>query len=120
MASVESGLGMTSVESGKLVRFALEFPLPEARVLKLTIFLVFLVFAIVAVFTISAAADEGHHHEMAAGDFGTVHFATSCSAAAQARFERAVAMLHSFGYEAARKAFEDVARQDPNCAMAWW
>src|SRR5256885_3173647 len=29
-------------------------------------------------------------------------------------------MLHSFGYEAARKAFEDVARQDPNCAMAWW
>src|SRR5207248_187005 len=110
MASVESGLGMTSVESGKLVGFALQFPLPEARVPKLTIFLVV---AIVAVFTISAAADEGHHHEMPAGDFGSVHFATSCSAAAQAPFQRAVAMLHSFGYEAARKAFEDVARQDP-------
>src|SRR5437868_8453068 len=91
MASVESGLGMTSAESGKLVRFALEFPLPEARVPKLTIFLVVLVFTIVAVFTISAAADEGHHHhEMAVGDFGTVHFTTSCSAAAQPTFQRAV------------------------------
>src|SRR4051794_6434856 len=29
-------------------------------------------------------------------------------------------MLHSFGYEAARKAFEEVAQKDPNCAMAWW
>ena len=52
---------MTSVESGKLLRFALEFPLPEARVPKLT---TFLVVAIVAVFTISAAADPGAYQAL--------------------------------------------------------
>ena len=50
-----------------------------------------------------ALADEGHQHAMPAGEnFGTVHFATSCSAAAQPKFQRAVAILHSFGYEHAR------------------
>src|SRR3954468_20566211 len=66
-------------------------------------------------------ADESHHHGMPpASGYGTVHFPTSCSAAAQPRFERAVAMLHSFGYEAARKAFEEVIQKDPDCAIAWW
>src|SRR5437764_849593 len=89
--------------------------LPEARVPKLKIFLV------LTLFTLPLLADEGHHHdEVAAGGYGTVHFATSCSAAVQTRFERAVAVLHSFGYEAARKAFEEVAQKDPDCAMAWW
>ena len=70
---------------------------------------------------LASFGDEAHHHAMpAAGNYGTVHFPTSCSAAAQPKFERAVAMLHSFGYEIARKAFEDVAQQDPHCAMAWW
>lgn len=81
---------------------------------------------IATLFIIPAFADEGghqhqqHQHEMAAGGYGTVHFATSCSAAVQPSFQRAVAMLHSFGYEAARKAFEDVAQRDPDCAIAWW
>ncbi|MCU1275724.1 MAG: repeat protein, partial [Bryobacterales bacterium] len=33
---------------------------------------------------------------------------------------RAVALLHSFGYEEARRAFEDVAAADPACAIAHW
>jgi tetratricopeptide (TPR) repeat protein len=35
-------------------------------------------------------------------------------------FNRAVALLHSFQYEEARRAFEAVATKDPSCAMAEW
>lgn len=51
---------------------------------------------------------------------GTVHFTVSCNADAQERFTRAVAILHSFWYEEAEKAFKSAADADPNCAMAWW
>ena len=72
------------------------------------------------------AHDHGDHHEGhgdhgATGDgLGTVHFPISCAAGVQADFTRAVALLHSFGYEASRKAFEDVAAADPRCGMAYW
>src|SRR3954451_14886179 len=33
---------------------------------------------------------------------------------------RGVALLHSFGYEEARLAFQDAAAADPDCAMAYW
>src|SRR5215471_17495617 len=51
---------------------------------------------------------------------GTVHFETSCSAAAQPAFDRAVAMLHSFWFQVALDAFDDVAKLDPACGMAYW
>jgi len=51
---------------------------------------------------------------------GTVHFATSCSAAVQSDFERAVAMLHSFWFSASTAAFTAVAQADPACGMAYW
>ncbi len=51
---------------------------------------------------------------------GTVHFATSCSAAVQPDFERAVAMLHSFWFSASTAAFTAVAQADPACGMAHW
>jgi tetratricopeptide (TPR) repeat protein len=51
---------------------------------------------------------------------GKVQFANSCGPKVQAELQRAVAMLHSFWYSAAEKAFEDVARQDPTCAIAAW
>src|SRR4051812_41334050 len=71
--------------------------------------------------SLPALADEAHQHAMPpATGYGTVHFPTTCSAAAQPRFERAVAMLHSFGYDSAHDAFLEVAKQDPHCAMAWW
>ena len=60
-------------------------------------------------------------HEHAAGErLGTVSFPISCSPDAQAKFTRAVALLHSFGYEDAEKAFGEVSRIDPQCGMAWW
>src|SRR2546427_475167 len=51
---------------------------------------------------------------------GTVHFATSCSAAVQQDFERAVAMLHSFWFSASTSAFTAVAQSDPACGIAHW
>lgn len=67
-------------------------------------------------------ADEPHQHEHGAPPekLGKVDFAVSCSKAARPQFERAVALLHSFWYDAAEKAFLDVAKADPSCAMAYW
>src|SRR5580765_6655020 len=64
--------------------------------------------------------DEGHQHELTEQEVGSVHFATSCAKAVQADFQRAVALLHSFQYEQARSAFQEIAKQDPTCAMAQW
>ena len=66
-------------------------------------------------------ADEGHQHP--AGDpekLGTVSFATSCAPKVQKQFQRSVAMLHSFWYEEAERTFNQVAQEDPGCAMAYW
>ena len=67
---------------------------------------------------LSAAAQE-HEHPVPE-KLGVVKFPNSCSANVQPDFERAVALLHSFAYSAAEKAFGDVAKADPQCAMAHW
>ena len=51
---------------------------------------------------------------------GKVVFPTSCDAKVQAAFERGVALLHSYWFAEARKAFEAVLQQDPGCVMAYW
>src|SRR5262247_3669906 len=53
-------------------------------------------------------------------ELGRVVFQTSCTPQAQAQFERALAMLHSFFYPETIKAFSAVAETDPNCAIAHW
>ncbi|HSA94318.1 MAG TPA: hypothetical protein VLE48_14995 [Terriglobales bacterium] len=66
-------------------------------------------------------ADEGHHHAAGGAEkIGRVVFPVSCSAEAQRDFSRAVALLHSFWYEEAEKAFRAIAEKDPTCAMAHW
>jgi tetratricopeptide (TPR) repeat protein len=67
-----------------------------------------------------ALCDEGHQHELTEQQVGSVHFATSCSKAVQTDFQRGVALLHSFQYEQARAAFQEIAKKDPTCAMAHW
>src|SRR6185295_3732439 len=67
-----------------------------------------------------AQGGQEHQHELSAEEIGSVHFLTSCSKAAQSGFNRAVALLHSFQYEQARQAFNEVAALDPSCAMAEW
>ena len=77
-----------------------------------------------AVFAGTAFADDDqgqHHHEdLSDTQLGTVHFPVSCSAAVQKPFERGVALLHSFWYEEAEKEFLQIAKDDPQCAMAHW
>jgi hypothetical protein len=68
----------------------------------------------------TSAHDEHQHPVGNLEQLGTVHFPVSCSAAAQTEFERGVAMLHSFWFEEAGKAFAKVTTTDPSCAMGYW
>jgi tetratricopeptide (TPR) repeat protein len=65
-------------------------------------------------------AQEPQHHHDADEQVGTVSFPTSCAPAVQSQFERGVALLYSFEYEVADAQFEEVAKKDPHCAMAYW
>ena len=51
---------------------------------------------------------------------GTVSFPVSCSTGVQKPFERGDALLHSFEYNAAAAQFQEIARREPGCAMAYW
>ena len=51
---------------------------------------------------------------------GTVHFATSCSEAAQKEFNRAVALLHSFQFRRAIEGFNAVLSEDATCGIVYW
>jgi hypothetical protein len=51
---------------------------------------------------------------------GKVHFPTSCNPQAQDLFDRAMLYQHSFWYSASRRTFEEVLKEDPECAIAYW
>src|SRR5215831_6017903 len=51
---------------------------------------------------------------------GRVHFETSCSPQAQEKFDRGLALVHSFVYPDSVQAFTDAAVVDPQCAIAYW
>ncbi len=70
-----------------------------------------------------AIAQHDHDHEHAAADLGNVGkvtFNTSCNEAAQRNIGGAVALIHSFWYAEAERAFLSAARADSTCGMAWW
>jgi hypothetical protein len=72
-----------------------------------------LVAAITAALTCSALGQQDEK-------LGKLSFPTSCDPKVQAEFERGVAMIHSYWFLIARRTFEGVLREDPNCAMAYW
>ncbi|MGO9066153.1 MAG: hypothetical protein ACLQIH_15620 [Myxococcaceae bacterium] len=76
---------------------------------------------IVLAFT-AVAQDHSNHDESGSSPdtLGKVAFPISCKPSVQRRFERAIAMLHSFWYEAATEAFQEIVAEDPDCAMAYW
>ena len=76
--------------------------------------------AALAAAALSAAPARAQHEHHGTDTLGTVVFPTSCAPAVQPAFERAAAMLHSFWFEAAQRAFEQVAAADTSCAMAHW
>src|SRR5436190_15825341 len=63
---------------------------------------------------------QAHDTDSQTGPLGKVAFPSSCDPKVQPAFERAVAMLHSFWYSAGEKAFRDVLKDDPQCAIANW
>ena len=67
---------------------------------------------LIALINQAAARDEER--------LGEVNFPISCSPSAQAQFNRAVALLHSFFFPETVKAFSAVADMEPSCAMAYW
>jgi len=77
-----------------------------------------LFFTLVFLVLFSAAAAPAQ--EKAPEKLGKVVFPTSCDAKVQPRFERAVALLHSFSWQEGEKAFREVLEVDPNCAIATW
>jgi tetratricopeptide (TPR) repeat protein len=67
------------------------------------------------------AQEHDHTHTGAPPErLGRVEFPVSCNAEAQQRFERAMALLHSFWWSEADRAFDNVLEADPGCAMAYW
>ncbi len=81
---------------------------------------------ILAMVSLPVAAQDHDHGAMGAEtgkppeQLGKVHFQTSCAPAVSAKFDRAVALLHSFWFPVAIDAFNDVLKADPNCAMSYW
>lgn len=61
-------------------------------------------------------AQHGHGSE----GVGTAHMETSCAPAVQARFDRALAVLHNFWYARALAQFQEIQKVDAECAMAYW
>jgi hypothetical protein len=72
-----------------------------------------LVAGLAGVLSCSAFAQQGEK-------LGRLTFPTSCDPKVQAEFERGVAMIHSYWFLIARRTFENVLRQDPSCAIAYW
>ena len=55
-----------------------------------------------------------------AQELGRVRFETSCTPQAQEKFDRGLAMVHSFFYPNSVQAFTEAAAADPQCAIAYW
>jgi hypothetical protein len=67
-----------------------------------------------------AVAQEAGAHDHGLGRLGRVSFPVSCTPEAQRRFERAMAVLHSFWWEEGERAFGAVLEADSSCSMAHW
>ena len=69
-----------------------------------------------------AAPPLQHPHETGKPpqQLGTVNFENSCDPAQRSDINRAVALLHSFWFNASASAFTTVAEKDPSCGIAWW
>ena len=65
-------------------------------------------------------AAQHDDHAPDAGQLGRVVFPVTCAGDAPARFEQAMAVLHSFWWEQGASAFGAVLAADSGCAMAYW
>lgn len=70
----------------------------------------------------ASAQHESHDtpHSAAVDQIGKVRFDVTCSDAAQAGFNQAMAFFHSFWFQPAKESFAKVLELDPECGMAHW
>ena len=82
---------------------------------------IFSVFVMAALSAVMRAQHEAHEHSLVSSEegLGRAHMETSCSPTVGAEFDRALALLHNFWYVRAFQRFNQVARNDPECAMAY-
>ncbi len=76
--------------------------------------------SVLLAFALTAVPFAQQHQHPVGERLGTVHLETSCAAAAQAPFDRAMALLHSFEFGPAIEGFQATLKADPNCAMVYW
>ena len=74
----------------------------------------------VSLLVAAVAHGQDMHDHGVPEKLGKVTFPVSCDPKVQQPFDRAVALLHSFAYGPATKAFQAVLVTDPGCAMAHW
>jgi len=75
--------------------------------------------AVLCMVLASTGLAQSHQHENGER-LGAVNFATSCNRPAQTKFNRAVALLHSFQFSRAIQAFNEVLAEDATCGIAYW
>lgn len=77
--------------------------------------------SITAAIVAATFAVAAHAHDKSVKEqLGSVKFQVSCSADAQKKFNRAMALYHSFDWRRGKTAFEEIAQSDPKCGMAYW
>lgn len=77
--------------------------------------------AALLLFAVRGVVPASAQHEHSVPEkLGKVIFPVSCARGVQGSFNHAVALIHSFGYAAAREEFAAIAKRDPQCAMAHW
>src|SRR5436190_13923850 len=78
-----------------------------------------LLIAAAAIFASSAFAHDDDAAS-ATQKLGKVNFPSSCNPKVQQKVTRGVAMLHSFWFPAGEALFQEIAAEDPDCAIAAW
>ncbi|MBV9360289.1 MAG: hypothetical protein JO292_02760 [Betaproteobacteria bacterium] len=79
-----------------------------------------LLIAAAALFAGSAFAHDDDAAGQSVQKLGKVNFPSSCSPKVQQKVTRGVAMLHSFWWPQGESTFQEIANEDPNCAIAAW
>jgi len=84
--------------------------------------LILAIFAAAALPAILLSQHDSHEPRSAISEegLGRAHMETSCSPAVSVDFDRALALLHNFWYVRAFERFNQVAKNDPECGMAYW
>lgn len=93
--------------------------------MKRNLYLLCLVFGCLAA---PVRAEHTHPHLPASStppplfdDIGTLHHpVTTNSPQAQKYFDQGLRLVYAFNHDEATRAFQEAARLDPNCAMAYW